>query len=134
MDVRPIDEATASRELARRFVEAIRPLVAGRTRIGISLSGGIDSMSVAYACRQCAPDAELVGFTAGNGADDPEISTASIVMERLRGRHVPVVVTTEPLVERLPHAVWAFESPVGRTETFQALEIARAAHHDGSIG
>ena len=59
-------------------------------------------------------------------------------MERLRGRHVPVVVTTEPLVERLPHAVWAFESPVGRTETFQALELARAKadadnqQHDGS--
>jgi asparagine synthase (glutamine-hydrolysing) len=131
VDVRPIDETTACRELARRFVEAIRPLVAGRARIGISLSGGIDSMSVAYACRLCAPDAELVGFTAGNGADDPEISTAAIVMERLRGRHVPVVVTTEPLVESLPHAVWAFESPVGRTETFQALEIARAAHLHG---
>jgi asparagine synthase (glutamine-hydrolysing) len=131
VDVQPVDEQTACRELARRFVEAIRPLVAGRRRIGVSLSGGIDSMSVAYACRQCAPDAELVGFTAGNGADDPEISTAAIVMERLHGRHVPVVVTTEPLVERLPHAVWAFESPVGRTETFQALEIARAAHQDG---
>jgi asparagine synthase (glutamine-hydrolysing) len=131
VDVRSVDEETASRELAHRFVEAIRPLVAGRSRVGISLSGGIDSMSVAYACRQCAPDAELVGYTAGNGADDPEISTASIVMDRLHGRHVPVVVTTEPLVERLPHAVWAFESPVGRTETFQALEIARAAHDDG---
>ena len=131
VDVRDIDEHTAATELARRFVDAIRPLVAGRPRIGISLSGGIDSMSVAYACRQCAPDTELVGFTAGNGADDPEIRTASLVMERLHGRHVPIVVTAEPLIEHLPHAVWAFESPVGRTETVQALEIGRAARQDG---
>lgn len=131
VDVQPIDEDMACRELARRFVAAIRQLVAGRTRIGISLSGGIDSMSVAYACRQCAPHAELVGYTAGSGSDDPEITTAATVMARLRGRHVPVVVTSEPLVECLPHAVWAFESPVGRTETFQALEIARAARRDG---
>lgn len=131
VDVHPVDEETARRELARRFVEAIRPMVAGRTRIGISLSGGIDSMSVAYVCRQCAPDAELVGYTAGSGSGDPEISTAATVMDRLRGRHVPVIVTAEPLMERLPYAVWAFESPVGRTETFQALEVARAARDDG---
>jgi asparagine synthase (glutamine-hydrolysing) len=129
--VQPITEAAARDELARRVVAAIRPLTAGRNRIGISLSGGIDSMSVAFACRDCAPNAELVGFTAGSGADDPEIRTASLVMERLGGRHVPVVVTAEPLVQLLPDAVWHFESPVGRTETVQALAIARAARDQG---
>jgi asparagine synthase (glutamine-hydrolysing) len=131
VDVQPVDEEAACRELARRFVEAIRPLAEGSTRIGISLSGGIDSMSVAYACRQCAPKAEIVAYTAGNGSDDPEIATAATVSGRLGIRHVPVIVTSDPLVEHLPHAVWAFESPVGRTETFQALEIARAARSDG---
>jgi asparagine synthase (glutamine-hydrolysing) len=131
VSVQPIAETAARDELARRIVAAIRPLTAGRARIGVSLSGGIDSMSVAFACRDCAPNAELVGFTAGNGADDPEIRTASLVMERLGGRHVPVVVTADPLVQLLPDAVWHFESPVGRTETVQALAIARAARAQG---
>jgi asparagine synthase (glutamine-hydrolysing) len=41
------------------------------------------------------------------------------------------VVTAEPLVQLLPDAVWHFESPVGRTETVQALAIARAARKKG---
>lgn len=131
VNVQAVSEGAARDELARRFVAAIRPLVAGRSRIGISLSGGIDSMSVAFACRECAPHAELVGFTAGNGRDDPEIRTASIVMERLGGHHEPVVVTAQPLIDLLPDAVWHFESPVGRTETVQALEIGRAARRAG---
>lgn len=131
VNVRAIDEDAASRELAHRFMEAIRPLAEGRDRIGVSLSGGIDSMSVAYACRRVAPHAELVGYTAGHGADDPEIRTARLVMERLDGRHAPIIVGADLLVQGLPHAVWAFESPEGRTETVQALEIARAAWRDG---
>lgn len=131
VDVKPISETAARDELARRIVGAIRPVTAGRDRIGISLSGGIDSMSVAFACRDCAPQAELVGFTAGNDADDPEIRTAALVMERLGGRHEPVIVTPEPLAQLLPLAVWHFGSPVGRTETVQALAIGRQARQAG---
>lgn len=131
VNVQPVSEKDARDELARRFVAAIRSLVAGQPRIGISLSGGIDSMSVAFVCRECAPDAELVGFTAGSGPDDPEIRTAALVMERLGGRHEPVIVTAQPLIDLLPEAVWHFESPVGRTETVQALEIGRAARRAG---
>jgi asparagine synthase (glutamine-hydrolysing) len=131
VNVRPVSETQARDELARRMVSAIRRVTTGRSRIGISLSGGIDSMSVAFACRDCAPQAELAGFTAGYGEDDPEIRTAALVMERLGGRHVPVIVTAEPLADLLPEAVWHFESPVGRTETVQALVTARAARADG---
>jgi asparagine synthase (glutamine-hydrolysing) len=129
--VQPVAEDDARDELASRMVNAIQRVVSGRSRIGISLSGGIDSMSVAFACRECAPNAELVGFTAGSGDDDPEIRNAALVMERLGGRHVPVIVTAEPLAELLPELVWHFESPVGRTETVQALVIAKAAREDG---
>jgi asparagine synthase (glutamine-hydrolysing) len=54
-----------------------------------------------------------------------------MVMERLGGRHVPVYVTSQPLIEKLPLAVWHFENPVGRTETIQSFEIGRAARQDG---
>ena len=131
VNVQPVAEHVARDELAQRMVDAIRRVASGRPRIGISLSGGIDSMSVAFACRECAPNAELVGYTAGSDADDPEIRNAALVMERLGGRHVPVIVTAEPLADLLPEAVWHFESPVGRTETVQALVIARAAREDG---
>ena len=34
-------------------------------RVGVALSGGIDSIGVAFACRKFRPDAELHTFTAG---------------------------------------------------------------------
>jgi asparagine synthase (glutamine-hydrolysing) len=129
--VAPVSERAACDELARLFVSATLPLVARQKRIGVSISGGIDSLSVAYACRLCAPHAELVGFTAGDDEHDPEIRIAASAMERLGGRHEPVYVTAEPLLDGLPLAVWHFENPVGRTETVQSLEIGRAARREG---
>ncbi|HZD53304.1 MAG TPA: asparagine synthase-related protein [Woeseiaceae bacterium] len=129
--VRPRTESEVRHELASRYLDAIRPLVANAERVAVSLSGGIDSLSIAFATRRCAPQAELVGYTAGHGPDDPEIRTAARAIDRLGGRHEPVIVTANLLYERLPEAVWYLESPVGRTETIQMLEIARAAKGSG---
>jgi asparagine synthase (glutamine-hydrolysing) len=131
LEVREQDEGTARAELARHYVDALRPLVEGRRRVGISLSGGIDSLSIAFVARRCAPDAELVGFTAGYGPGDPEIVTAARAMRTLGGRHEPVIVSAERLHELLPATVWHLEDPVGRTETVQMLEIGRAASAAG---
>jgi asparagine synthase (glutamine-hydrolysing) len=131
VQVAAVSERAACKELARRLVSATRPLVEHQGRIGVSLSGGIDSLAVAYACRLCAPDAELVGFTAGDDEQDPEIRIAATAMERLGGRHEAVYVTAQPLIDNLPLAVWHFENPVGRTETMQSLEVGRAAQRDG---
>ena len=131
VDVHPIAEDQAREELGREILESARRLVEGHSKIGIALSGGIDSVGVAYACRHCAPEAELVGFTAGYGADDPEVRTAAVVMERLNGRHEPVVVTAETLALRLPEVVWYLENPVGRSETVQFLELGRVAQKQG---
>lgn len=129
--VRPSTESDVREELARRYIDTIRPLVANSKRVAISLSGGIDSLSIAFATRHCAPQVELVGYTAGHGPDDPEIRTAALAMSRLGGRHEPVIVTADLLHEMLPQAVWHLESPVGRTETIQMLEVARAARRSG---
>lgn len=131
VDVRPAMETVVRDELARRYVAAVRPLVDGRRKVGIALSGGIDSLSIAFAARSCAPETELVGFTAGHGPDDAEIVTAALAMQRLGGRHEPVIVTSELLQRHLPEAIWYFDSPVGRTETIQMFEIGRAARDAG---
>ncbi|HEX7060703.1 MAG TPA: asparagine synthase-related protein [Woeseiaceae bacterium] len=131
VDVRPASEAEVCEELARRYLATARRFVDGQSRIGVAVSGGIDSLSIAFAARQGAPDAELVGFTAGHGPDDPEIATAARAMQKLGGQHVPVVVTAEGLHESLPLAIWHFEHPVGRTETMQMFEMGRAARAAG---
>lgn len=129
--VDPMTEAQACSQLRRRLERATTPLVSGRSRIGIALSGGIDSMSAAFMARKCAPDAELVAFTAGECPEDPEIRRAESVMRCLRGVHHALIVPGAELVSRLPTAVWYLENPIGRSETFQYLALAKAAHECG---
>jgi asparagine synthase (glutamine-hydrolysing) len=123
LDVRPMGEAAACEELLRRLREATLPMVDGRNRIGLALSGGIDSLSTAFLARSCAPDAQLVAFTAGHGPTDPEVVTARRAMEQLNGTHHMLVVSNEELMTQLPLAVWHLENPIGRSETFQFLAL-----------
>ncbi|MFL6549344.1 MAG: asparagine synthase-related protein, partial [Povalibacter sp.] len=129
--VSPMSEGQAVDQLRQRLENATAPLVAGRKRIGIALSGGIDSMSVAFLARKCAPEEELVGFTTGESPDDPEVRRAALVMASLGGQHEPMVVANEELLSKLPMAVWHLENPIGRSETFQYLSLARKAREHG---
>ena len=131
LDVQPMSETEAAVQLREALEAATRPLVAGRTRIGLALSGGIDSLSVAHLARKCAPDAELVAFTAGDGAHDPEVRRAAAAMHRLGGRHEVLVASNEELHANMPLAVWHLENPIGRSETFQFLCLARLAKERG---
>ena len=125
--ITPVSENDACRELGARFMTATHELVAGRSQVAVAVSGGIDSIGVAYACRKAAPDAEFLGFTVGHGPDDPEMRTAALVMERLGGRHEQVTVTSRSLTDRLPALVWHLENPIGRSEALQFLELGAAA-------
>ena len=129
--VRAMSETEACARLRVHLEKATAPLVEGRSRIGLALSGGIDSMSVAFLARKCAPRAEIVGFTAGQSEDDPEVLRAAQVMECLGGHHEALVVSHEELLTRLPAAVWHLENPIGRSETFQYLALAKVARERG---
>jgi asparagine synthase (glutamine-hydrolysing) len=125
--VQSMSEATACERLRHKLQEATTPLVADRSRIGLALSGGIDSVSVAYLARKCAPDAELLAFTAGQGMDDPEVRRAATVMSLLGGEHQTIIVPNDELMAKLPLAVWHLENPIGRSETFQFFALAKVA-------
>ncbi len=129
--VRPMTEDEACRAIRRRLLQATTPLVEGRSRIGIALSGGIDSVSVACLARKCAPKAELVAFTAGESPEDPEVHRAATVASFLGARHETIVVSTDELLTTLPLAIWHLENPIGRSETFQFFTLAKLARRRG---
>jgi len=131
----PVPPLSVSREpqaeLEQRIIDSFCEAVSARARavprIGVALSGGIDSIGVAFACRKAIPDAPLHTFTAGSGPDDPEVQTAALVSGRLGAHHHIVTVPASAVVERLPQAIWHVEAPIARSETVQFLEIGRAA-------
>lgn len=115
------------RKIADAFMEAMTPRAAGRSALGVALSGGIDSISVACACRQINPTATIHTFTAGSGADDPEIRTAELVADRIGASQHSVIVRPQRMAESLGPMVWHVESPIARTEVLQFYELGQAA-------
>jgi asparagine synthase (glutamine-hydrolysing) len=127
IDVQRKTPAEFERLIVDAFGDAIRARARTTARIGIALSGGIDSICVAAACRRALPDAVLHSFTAGNGDDDPEIQTAALVASRFKTVHHPVIVKPRVTLQHLPRAIWHMEAPIARSETLQLFEVGRAA-------
>ena len=125
--VEPLALADASQRVADTLLEVLEARIDDRPRLGIALSGGIDSMGLACACRRLRPDTEIHAFTAGHGPEDPEILTAAFVAEKIGAVHHRVIVTPETLVERLPRVVWHLEDPIARSESVQFYELGQAA-------
>lgn len=119
--------ASTRQAVADAFLDAVRRRTAGRGRIGIALSGGIDSIGLACACRSVNPDVPLHAFTAGYGSDDPEVTRAAFVAGHIRAEHHPVIMDPRRMGECLPRLVWHLETPIARTESWQFLEVAAAA-------
>jgi asparagine synthase (glutamine-hydrolysing) len=131
LDVQERSKSRASDRLIKLLNNAVRPLVQDRAEVGLSLSGGIDSLAVAHLVRNCNPDVRIVGFTTGQTLDDRDVTVARMAMDRLGGEHVPVLIEPEVLGARLPEAVWHLENPIGRSETVHFLELGRVARERG---
>ncbi|MBK4729873.1 hypothetical protein JJD41_08350 [Oxynema sp. CENA135] len=119
------DRAAEVRDI---FLEAVRRQTADLDRqVGVTLSGGVDSASVAAAIRKVRPDLHLHAFTCGYGESDPEILTAAIVAEAIGCDRHPIYVTPHDIPPLLPQIVWHLEDPIARSETVQKFVTAGKA-------
>lgn len=124
------DEKRHAAALRESFVDTLRRQVAPYSRIGISLSGGLDSAVMAAGVMEVAGDREVHTFTAGYGADDTEVVNAARVARELGTRHHPLVLDPGDLPDLLPWMVWHLEEPIGREDIAYLFIAAReAARH-----
>jgi asparagine synthase (glutamine-hydrolysing) len=124
------DEESHAAKLRTAFLETLRRQTEPYQRIGISLSGGLDSAVMAAGARHVAPDKELHTFSAGYGPDDRELINAAEVARVLGTNHHPLVLDPEDLPMLLPWMVWHMEEPIGREDISYLYVAAReAANH-----
>jgi asparagine synthase (glutamine-hydrolysing) len=124
------DEARHAAALRSSFLDTLRRQVAPYRRVGISLSGGLDSAVMAAGVKEVAGDREVHTFTAGYGADDPELVNAARVATVLGTRHHTTVLEPGDLPDLLPWMVWHLEEPIGREDIAYLFVTAReAARH-----
>jgi asparagine synthase (glutamine-hydrolysing) len=121
------DEPRHAADLRATFLETLRRQTEPYERIGISLSGGLDSAVMAGGARYVAPQKELHTFTAGYGLDDKELVNAAKVAQELGSHHHPLVLEPSQLPGLLPWMVWHLEEPIGREDIAYLYVAAREA-------
>jgi asparagine synthase (glutamine-hydrolysing) len=124
------DEARHAAALRESFLDTLRQQTEPYQRIGVSLSGGLDSAVMAAGARHVVGTKELHTFTAGYGEDDRELVNAGMVARELGTRHHPLVLSPGDLPGLLPWMVWHLEEPIGREDIAYLFVAAReAARH-----
>ena len=124
------DEARHAAALRETFVETLRRQTEPYQRIGVSLSGGLDSAVMAAGARLVADGREVHTFSAGYGPDDRELINAEMVARVLGTTHHPLVLSPTDLPGILPWMVWHIEEPIGREDIAYLYVAAReAAQH-----
>jgi asparagine synthase (glutamine-hydrolysing) len=124
------DEEVHIAALRTSFLETLRRQTEPYQRIGISLSGGLDSAVMAAGARHVAPDKEIHTFSTGYGADDKELINAARVANELGTLHHPLVLDPDDLPSLLPWMVWHMEEPIGREDiAYLYVAAQEAARH-----
>ena len=124
------DDERHALDLREVFLDTLHWQTRPYARIGVSLSGGLDSAVVAAGARHVVGDKPLHTFTAGYGPDDREIVDAAGVAATLGTHHHEVVLRPQDLPALLPEMVWHLEEPIGREDIAYLFVAARqAARH-----
>jgi asparagine synthase (glutamine-hydrolysing) len=121
------EEARHAAALRESFLETLRRQTEPYQRIGVSLSGGLDSAVMAAGTRHVVGDKELHTFSAGYGEDDRELVNAASVARQLGTQHHPLVLTPRDLPGILPWMTWHIEEPIGREDIAYLFVAAREA-------
>lgn len=121
------DECEAIRLIQDHLRESTRLRMEDVDTIGLALSGGVDSISLAFLLRELRPNGVIHTYTAGSDHDDPELITAAKVANAIGSVHHEVLTPPDLLKDRLSGLVWHLEDPLSRSEALQLFEVGRAA-------
>ena len=122
-----VNDSQHAARLRQSFLETLRRQTEPYDKIGVSLSGGLDSAVVAAGVRAVAGDREVHTISAGYGPDDKELVNAERVAKELGTIHHPVALDPDDLPALLPWMVWHLEEPIGREDIAYLFVAAREA-------
>lgn len=120
-----MDRTTAVRFLRKRCRQAVQRRLTGDARVGLFLSGGLDSSAVAFWLKRAGQSVEA--FTLDFG----EQSEAREVARHLELPLHEVPVTGEKLAAIFPDLVWRLDLPFGDAVTGPQYLLGQAARSSG---
>ncbi|MFG0304944.1 MAG: asparagine synthetase B family protein [Phycisphaerales bacterium JB040] len=125
------DSKAAADLVADKLSAAVRRRAEDLDPIGLCLSGGIDSIAVAFLLREHFPGRTIHTFCSGVDEHDRECVTARDAASEIRSEHHEIHTPPSMLSDRLGPLVYHLEDPYARSETLMLRECARAARAEG---
>lgn len=118
-------DAPTLEEIERRFNRAVAARASGKERIGVFLSGGLDSSAITLFASRLGP---VHTFTVGvQDAEGDETPYAGRVANLLRTRHEVVRVDFKQFAEAFPIVVSGSDAPITDPACIPQYLLARAA-------
>ena len=117
-------------ERLREAIEtAVKRQMVADVPIGVMLSGGVDSSTVATIMAR-AVGGPIETFTVGFSGDfaSNELEQARDTAKRLGANHHEVVVSADEFADFLPRSIWHMEEPVATTSTLAFRKVCELAH------
>lgn len=117
---------------ARVLLERVTIRQASRyQRIGITLSGGLDSACVVGLLRKVRPDLKISSYTVGFGRDDPEAEGGRELAALFGCDHKEIAFDPGSIPRQLPLLVWLMEDCAGREEALLQHQVLTEAARCG---
>ncbi len=119
------EDAPTLEEVERRLNRAVAARASGKERVGVFLSGGLDSSAITLMASRLGP---VHTFTVGvQDADDDEVPYAGRVAHLLRTQHEVLRVDFQKFHEAFPAVIAASDFPVTDPAAIPQYLLARAA-------
>jgi len=127
----PIDSSQIAKELRRALLESVRRHLQADVPVGVFLSAGLDSTTLAYLVAQLAPkdlNTVTLGFEEFRGTENDEVPLAEQTAALLGAKHRTIRVRRTDFREELPRILDAMDQPSvdGVNTYFVSLAAARA--------
>lgn len=118
----------AEKAVEEKLWNAVESHLVADVEVGVALSGGLDSTTLAFMARRLQNDAPTL-FTIADDERHPDMQEADSVAQTLGARHVRVVMTFAEYLEHVPGFITAEERPSRLYALPFYLLCGKIAHH-----
>ncbi len=129
------DPRATREELTALFVDAVTKRLMGEVPVGVFLSGGIDSTSVAWAMSRAQQGAALKSYSVGfpGEGEGGELSYARLAARALGTDHHEILLTPQAFESFLPRLVWHLDEPVADAACVPLYHLAEEAKREVTV-